>query len=35
MIVPDLNLLLDAVDSGFPQHAAANRWWQDCLNGDE
>lgn len=35
MIVPDLNLLLYAVDSGFSQHAAANRWWQACLNGDE
>lgn len=32
---PDLNLLLYAVDSSFPQHKAANRWWQVCLNGDE
>lgn len=35
MIVPDLNLLLYAVDAGFPQHQAAHRWWQNCLNGDE
>jgi toxin-antitoxin system PIN domain toxin len=35
VIVPDLNLLLYAVDASFPQHAAAHRWWQDRLNGDE
>lgn len=35
MIVPDLNLLVYAVDAGFPQHASAHRWWRDCLNGDE
>jgi predicted nucleic acid-binding protein len=31
----DLNLPMYAVDSGFPQHAVAKRWWQGCLNGDE
>lgn len=35
MIVPDLNLLLYAVDAGFPQHKAAHRWWQQRLNADE
>lgn len=35
MIIPDLNLLVYAIDAGFPQHAVARRWWQDCLNGDE
>jgi len=35
MIVPDLNLLVYAIDATFPQHALAHRWWQDCLNGDE
>lgn len=33
MIVPDLNLLIYAVDGGSPFHAAANRWWSDCLSG--
>lgn len=35
MIVPDLNLLVYAIDASFPQHAAAHRWWQELLNGDE
>lgn len=35
MIVPDLNLLIYAIDATFAQHRAAQRWWQDCLNGDE
>jgi toxin-antitoxin system PIN domain toxin len=34
MIVPDVNLLLYAVMTGFPQHARARRWWEDLLNGD-
>lgn len=32
MIIPDVNLLLYANVSAFPQHAAARKWWQDCLN---
>lgn len=33
MIIPDVNLLLYAVISGFPQHPRAHAWWQDALNG--
>jgi hypothetical protein len=33
MIVVDVNLLLYAVISGFPQHAQARVWWERALNG--
>jgi uncharacterized protein len=33
MIVVDVNLLLYAVISGFPQHQAARNWWEQQLNG--
>jgi toxin-antitoxin system PIN domain toxin len=33
MIIPDVNLLLYAVITGFPQHRRAHRWWQDAVNG--
>lgn len=32
MIVPDVNVLLYAVVSGFPQHARAREWWEETLN---
>lgn len=32
MIVVDVNLLLYAVVSGFPQHEPARRWWEQVLN---
>lgn len=32
MIVPDVNLLLYAVISGFPQHARARAWWEQTIN---
>ena len=32
MIVVDVNLLLYAVVSGFPQHDSARRWWEKVLN---
>jgi toxin-antitoxin system PIN domain toxin len=35
MIVPDVNLLLYAYDAASPFHAAAARWWETCLSGDE
>lgn len=35
MIIPDVNLLLYACDSGSPFHAAAALWWEKCLSGDE
>ena len=33
MIIPDVNLLLYAVISGFPQHRAAREWFEAALNG--
>lgn len=33
MIVVDVNLLLYAVISGFPQHQAARAWWEELLSG--
>jgi len=32
VIVVDVNLLLYAVVSGFPQHESARRWWEKMLN---
>lgn len=33
MIIPDVNLLIYAVITGFPQHRRAHAWWQDAVNG--
>lgn len=33
MIVPDVNLLLYAHITTFPQHERARRWWEGALNG--
>ena len=35
MIIPDINLLLYAYDSGSRFHAKAVGWWQSCLSGTE
>ena len=35
MIVPDVNLLLYAVDSGSPRHEPARGWWETALRGPE
>ncbi len=35
MILPDVNLLLYAVDSGSPFHARAAAWWRECLSGSQ
>lgn len=35
MVVVDVNLLLYAVISGFPQHEVARSWWEATLNGSE
>jgi len=35
VIVPDVNLLVYAVDSGSPHHTAASAWWRRVLNGPE
>src|SRR5262249_24156868 len=32
MIIVDVNLLLYAVISGFPQHQTARTWWEGLLN---
>jgi uncharacterized protein len=32
VIVPDVNLLLYAVISGFPQHRRAREWWESSVN---
>ena len=34
MIVPDVNLLLYAEISAFPQHDMARRWWETVMNGE-
>jgi uncharacterized protein len=33
VIVPDVNLLLYATITGFPQHDRSLAWWEDNLNG--
>ena len=35
MIIPDVNLLLYAVVSAFPQHKAAHAWWEETVNSPE
>ncbi len=35
MIIPDLNLLVYAYDSKSQWHAAAGKWWVECLSGHE
>jgi toxin-antitoxin system PIN domain toxin len=32
VIIPDVNLLLYAVISGFPQHPRAREWWEHTIN---
>jgi len=33
--IPDLNLLIYAVDRGSPEHRPALRWWNATLSGNE
>jgi toxin-antitoxin system PIN domain toxin len=33
MIVPDVNLLLYAQVTAFPEHTRARRWWEGLMNG--
>ena len=33
MIIPDINLLLYATITGFPQHERSRSWLEDALNG--
>ena len=35
MIVPDVNLLLYAFNSGSPHYNAARRWWEGLVNDTE
>jgi toxin-antitoxin system PIN domain toxin len=35
VIVPDLNLLVYAVNTAAPQHARARSWWEAVLAADE
>lgn len=35
MIVPDINLLLDAYNADAPRHVQAKQWWADLLSGDD
>lgn len=35
MRIPDLSLLLYAVDESATQHRAARRWWETTLSGSE
>jgi toxin-antitoxin system PIN domain toxin len=35
MILPDINLLLDAYDAASSFHGKAVGWWQECLSGSE
>ncbi|HXR98520.1 MAG TPA: TA system VapC family ribonuclease toxin [Terriglobales bacterium] len=35
MIVPDVNLLVDAYDGDSEFHSAARSWWEACLSGHE
>jgi toxin-antitoxin system PIN domain toxin len=35
VIVPDVNLLIYAYDTGSPKHQLARAWWRDCLAGRE
>lgn len=34
MIVPDVNLLLYACITAFPEHARARRWLEEVMNGE-
>jgi len=35
VIVPDVNLLVDAVDASSPFHRPAHRWWDGVLSSTE
>ncbi|MCY3815682.1 MAG: type II toxin-antitoxin system VapC family toxin [Gammaproteobacteria bacterium] len=35
MIIPDINLLVYAHDSGARRHAAAKSWWESLMNGTD
>jgi uncharacterized protein len=35
MVIPDVNVLLYAINSAAPHHPASRRWLEGALNGDE
>lgn len=35
MIIPDVNMLLYATISGYPQHARARAWWERSVNSGD
>ena len=35
MIIPDVNPLLNAYNSDFPDHAVARRWWEEVVGAQE
>lgn len=35
MIVPDLNVLIYAVNGASVPHRKASVWWESCMNGTE
>lgn len=35
MIVPDINVLIYAMDTSAPEHERAWRWWESVLRGNE
>ncbi len=35
MILPDVNLLIHAVNADFPQHVEARAWLDGVMNGTE
>ena len=35
MIVPDVDLLVYAYNTGAPRHADARHWWEGLVNGVE
>lgn len=35
MIIPDVNLVLNAYNRDFPDHAAARQWWEGVINDRE
>ncbi len=34
MIIPDVNLVVYAYNSGAPAHSAARQWWEDLLSSN-
>ena len=34
MILPDVNILIHAVNSDSPRHSHIRSWWDNCLSGN-